>query len=99
LWLCENVRRFRPELVTKELAAASWQRMDSHFLLHQGIFDQKQHDSRPTPTLLTWLGPCDVSLFLQLKIQSFWHKGDDRGRIRGSSEYLIQHNYQDAFKK
>jgi hypothetical protein len=28
-----------------------------HFLFHKGIFDQKQHDCHPPPTLLAWLGP------------------------------------------
>jgi hypothetical protein len=56
-------------LATKELALASPQLTVSHFLFYQGIFDQKQHDCHPPPTLLTWLVPCDFSLCPQLKIK------------------------------
>jgi hypothetical protein len=40
--------------VTKELAVASWQRTISHFLFHQGIFDQKT----------TWLLSLTYPIFL-----------------------------------
>jgi hypothetical protein len=50
-WKCaKNSHR---TLATKELA--SWQLTVSHFHFHQGIFDPKQHDCCPPPTLLTWL--------------------------------------------
>jgi hypothetical protein len=48
--ICED---FAPKLFTaKELAVASQQRIASRFIFHQGLFDQKQLNRRPTPTLL-----------------------------------------------
>jgi hypothetical protein len=44
-------------LETKILAVASQQRTVSHFLFHQGTFDQKQHYCRPSTNLLAWLSP------------------------------------------
>jgi hypothetical protein len=50
-------------LVTKELAVASRQHTISHFLFHQGIFYQKQHECCPPPTLLAWLGLLQLFCF------------------------------------
>jgi hypothetical protein len=47
--ICEN---FSPNFGDKELAVASRQRTVSQFLLQQIFFGRKQHDCRPTPTLL-----------------------------------------------
>jgi hypothetical protein len=44
-------------LATKELALSSRQLTTWLFLFHQGIFDQKQHESRLPPTVLAWLVP------------------------------------------
>jgi hypothetical protein len=47
--ICED---FAPNFGDKELAVASLQLTVSHFLFHERIFDQKQNDRRPPPTLL-----------------------------------------------
>jgi hypothetical protein len=53
-WKC--VKTWPRNLTTKELAVISQQHTISHFIFHQGIFYQKQHDClAPTdPTRLTW---------------------------------------------
>jgi hypothetical protein len=90
-------------LVTKELAVASWQHTISHFLFHQGIFYQKQHDCCPPPTLLAWFGP--LRLFSVSLIEDkterlpFRHNWSDWGRIAGDAEHLTEYDFQDAFKK
>jgi hypothetical protein len=54
-------------LAVKELAVAS-QHTISHFLFHQGVFDQKQRDHHSPPTLLAWIGPLQLFRFPRLKI-------------------------------
>jgi hypothetical protein len=44
-------------LTTKELAVASRQRTVSYFLFHRRMFDEKQYDCRPPPTLLLSVCP------------------------------------------
>jgi hypothetical protein len=78
-------------LVTKELAVAAWQCTTSFFLFHQGIFYQKQHDCRPSTTLLTWVVPLKLlSVFLiedNSEMPPFWHNWGDRDRITGSAKH------------
>jgi hypothetical protein len=81
-------------LVVKEMAVASWEHVISHFLFHQGIFNQKLHNCHPTPTLLAWLGPMwllfsrhfDTIEVIEAKVQMVLNT-------------LTDHNFQDAFKK
>jgi hypothetical protein len=47
-----------PILVTKQLAVTSRQHI-THFLFHQGLFEQKQHDCCPPPTLLFSVFPTE----------------------------------------
>jgi hypothetical protein len=62
LWrLRKNVWRLHLELWwQKELVS---QHNVSYFLFHQEMFDQKQHDCHPPPTLLVWLGPLWIFCF------------------------------------
>jgi hypothetical protein len=61
LWrLRENMQRLRPKLWWQNNWLLHHDSAPSHFLFHQGIFDQK-HDCRPPHTLLTWLDPYDFS--------------------------------------
>jgi hypothetical protein len=48
-----NCARTSPRtLARKELAVVLRQRTASHFILHKGIIDPKEHDCRPPPALL-----------------------------------------------
>jgi hypothetical protein len=82
-------------LTTKELALASRQRNISHFLLHQGSFDQKQHDSCPPPPYF--------SLFPRLKLKLKGCHFDTIEVIDAESQAvpntLTDRNFQDALKK
>jgi hypothetical protein len=50
--MCEE---FAPNLAVKSIASRQCTVWLSHF--HQGIFDQKQHDCRPSPTLRSSVSP------------------------------------------
>jgi hypothetical protein len=54
--MCEH---FAPNFDVKEMAVESQQRSVPHFLFYQKIFDLKQHDCRPPPTLLDSIFPTD----------------------------------------
>jgi hypothetical protein len=82
-------------LATKELAVASRQRTLSHFLVHQGAFDQQQHGCHPhTPYF---------SLFPRLKVKlKVWHF-DATEVIQAEPQVVLntftEHYFQNAFKK
>jgi hypothetical protein len=54
LKMCKD---FASNVCDKYLAVASRQRTYTHFFLHWGIFEQKQYDSRPSPTHLFFVSP------------------------------------------
>jgi hypothetical protein len=56
-WKCANTSP--RNLKTKELAVTSRQRTASHFVFHQGMFDQKEHDCLPPPSLLVSTTPIE----------------------------------------
>jgi hypothetical protein len=82
-------------LATKELAVASRQRTISHFLFHQGVYGQKQHDCHPPPTYF--------SLFPQLKIKLKGRHFDVTEVIEAESQAVLntitERDFQDEFKK
>jgi hypothetical protein len=79
-------------LATKELAVTSLQSTISYFLLQQGIFDQKQHGSRPRPPYF--------SLLFRLKIKL---KGRRFDTIEAEWQAVLnthtEHGFYDTFKK
>jgi hypothetical protein len=81
-------------LATKELAAASRQRNVSHFLFHQEVFDQKQHDCH---SHLSYF-----SLFPRLEIKLKDLQLDTTEMIEAESQkvlnILIEHEFQNASK-
>jgi hypothetical protein len=65
---CKCAKTSPRALATKQLDAASRQSTGSHVFFHRRIFfTKKQHDCRHPSTLLAWLGPSDVSLFIRLR--------------------------------
>jgi hypothetical protein len=82
-------------LVTKELAVVPWQRTVSHFLFHQGIFTKTNMTVIPHPSYFP--------LFLRLKIKLKGLHFDTTEVIKTESQVvlntLIEHDFQDAFKK
>jgi hypothetical protein len=92
----ENLRRRSPRtLATKGLAVVSRQRTASHFLFHQGIFDQNQHGCHPRPSYL--------SLFLRLKLKLKGRHFDTTEVTEAESQAVLntltEHDFQDVFKK
>jgi hypothetical protein len=96
--MCED---FALNFGDKKLVVASWQHTVSHFLFHRGIFYQNQHDCHPPPTLLAWLGPCNFSLFHQLKIKLRGCHFDTVEVTEAESQAVLNtltvHNFQDVF--
>jgi hypothetical protein len=66
---------------------------------HQDILYPKQHDFHPPPTLPPHFAPCNFLLFAQLNIPHF----DTIEVIEADSKVvlnlLVEHDFQDAFKK
>jgi hypothetical protein len=60
--LSQNVRRLRSELWQQSIVA-SRHRTVTHFLLHQGILDQNQHDYCPPPALYFSASPIKKAPF------------------------------------
>jgi hypothetical protein len=76
--------------------------MISHFLLHQGIFVQKQHDYHPPPPHSSNLAPSNVYLFPGLKMKLKGCHVDTIEVIEAESQAVFntlrEHGFQDAFK-
>jgi hypothetical protein len=89
-WVHENVWWLRHKLWWQEKWLLHHDNTPSHIFFSTRDFSyQKQHDCRPSLTLLAWLCPLRLSRFLP-----FWHNWGDRGRLAGSAE----HNIQNAVK-
>jgi hypothetical protein len=90
--MCED---FASNFDNKELAVASRQ-CTSHFIFHQGIFDQKQNHCHPPSIYLTFL-------FSRLKIKLKGRHFDGTEVIETESQAVLntltEHDFHDAFKK
>jgi hypothetical protein len=73
---------FAPNFGDKELDVASWQRTSSHFLLHQSIFDQEQHDCSLPSTMLFSV----LEIEGKIERQPLWRNWGDRDRISDGAE-------------
>jgi hypothetical protein len=74
----------------KRMAVASQQ----HFPFHQGIFDQKQHDCRPPPTLL----PSVSRIEIKLKGDHFDITEVVKAESQAVLNTITEYNVQVAFK-
>jgi hypothetical protein len=81
-------------LATEKLTAAS-QQIASHFLLRQGIFQQKQHECHPHPPKLSQFPP----LKMKLKIRYFDRTEMMEAESRAVLNTLTEHSFQDVVEK